>query len=95
MDADLLVNEIDSEEERDNEDEIMEDDDQTILDEIKKVTRYLTAPQNNCPSSTKNHKAYSINESICLPVMLTGLRRANYVCLQGQSFGIKINRSTY
>jgi len=42
MDADLAVNEVDSEEGGDNEDEIEEDDDQAMRDEIKKVTRYLT-----------------------------------------------------
>jgi len=42
MDADLAVNQVDSEEEGDNEDEIEEDDDQAMPDEIKKVSRYLT-----------------------------------------------------
>jgi len=42
MDADLAVNEVDSEEEGDNKDEIEEDDDQAMPDKIKKVTRYLT-----------------------------------------------------
>jgi len=45
MDADLAVYEVDSEEEGDNEDEIEQNDDQTIPDEIKKVTRYLTTLQ--------------------------------------------------
>jgi len=45
MDADLAVNEVDSEEEGDNEDEIEEDEDQAMPDEIKKVTRYLTTFQ--------------------------------------------------
>jgi len=45
MDAELAVNEVDSEEEGDNEDEIEEDDNQAMLDEIKKVTRYLTTLQ--------------------------------------------------
>ena len=45
MDADLVVNEVDSEEEGDNEDEVDEDDDQAMPDEIKKVNRYLTTLQ--------------------------------------------------
>jgi len=45
MDADRAVNEVDSEEEGDNEDEIEEDVDQALLDETKKVTRYLTTLQ--------------------------------------------------
>jgi len=39
MDADLAVNEVDSEEEGDNEDDIKEDKDQAMPDEFKKVTR--------------------------------------------------------
>jgi len=42
MDADLTVNEVDSEEEVDNTDEIEKEDEQAIPNEIKKVTRYFT-----------------------------------------------------
>jgi len=55
MDADLAVNEVDSVEEGDNEDEIKEDNNQTMPDEIKKVTRYLTTLQR---PGNKTHKQF-------------------------------------
>jgi len=43
MDADLVEDEVDSKEEEDN--EIKENGDHAMLNEIKKVTRYLTTLQ--------------------------------------------------
>jgi len=45
IDSDLAGNEVDSEEEWDNENDIEKDDNQAMLDEIKKVSRYLTSLQ--------------------------------------------------
>jgi len=58
MDADLAVNEVDSEEEGNNEDEIEEDDDQAMPDEIKKVTRYLTTLQRPANMTDKQFDSF-------------------------------------
>jgi len=58
MDANLAVNEVDSEEEEDNEDEIEEDDDQAMPDEIKKVTRYLTTLQRPANMTDKQFDSF-------------------------------------
>jgi len=58
MDADLVVNEVDSEEKEDNKDEIKEDDDQLMPDEIKKVTRYLTTLQRPASMTDKQFDSF-------------------------------------
>jgi len=58
MDADLAGNEVDSEEEGDNDDEIEEDDHQKMLDEIKKVTRYLTTLQRPASMTDKQFDSF-------------------------------------
>jgi len=58
MDTDLAVNEIDLAEGRDNEDEIEEDDDQTMPDEIKMVTRFLTTLQRPCNMTDKQFDSF-------------------------------------